>query len=113
MYGASVSDSFVSCMSRTSGAARSSHHSIFSSRAFIELTFHVAMRMALRGLAAGLAAAQVGDRHPIHAGAVAAVLLERLAELRQRRPGRVRVGGREHERAVRVLGDADDAGDVD
>ena len=49
MSGASASESFVSCISRTSGAARSSHHSIFSSRAFIELTFHVAMRIGRSG----------------------------------------------------------------
>ena len=43
--GASASVSLVSCMSRTSGLARSSHHVIFSSLAFSELTFQVAIRM--------------------------------------------------------------------
>src|SRR5439155_17410203 len=34
-------------MKSTSGLARSSHHVTFSSRAFSELTFHVAMRMPI------------------------------------------------------------------
>src|SRR5687767_6325986 len=43
--GISSSASLVSCMSRTSGFARSSHHVTFSSRAFSELTFQVAIRI--------------------------------------------------------------------
>src|SRR3954447_15626134 len=84
--GASGSASFVSCISRTSGAARSSHQSTFSWRAFSELTFQVAMRIGTvrcsgwRG-APGSAAAEVGakvrDAHAVgwDAGGVV-VLLE-------------------------------------
>src|SRR5438309_1237994 len=43
--GASGSASLVSCISSTSGLARSSHHVTFSRRAFSELTFQVAMRI--------------------------------------------------------------------
>jgi hypothetical protein len=46
--GTSVSDTFVSCIRSTSGWARSSHYVTFSRRAFNELTFRVAMRMAFR-----------------------------------------------------------------
>src|SRR5439155_17253332 len=42
--GASESASLVSCMSSTSGFARSSHHRTLSRRAFRELTFQVAIR---------------------------------------------------------------------
>src|SRR2546427_2359199 len=42
--GASGSASLVSCMSSTSGRARSSHQVTFSRRAFSELTFQVAIR---------------------------------------------------------------------
>ena len=64
--------------------------------------------------APGGAGSEVVDRqrvgfHP--AGRV--VLLERERQRRERLAGRGRVGGREHQRAVGVLGDADDAGDVD
>src|SRR5207244_6664772 len=41
--GASGSASLVSCISSTSGRARSSHHVTFSRRAFSELTFQVAI----------------------------------------------------------------------
>ena len=81
MSGASASESFVSCISRTSGAARSSHHSIFSSRAFMELTFQVAIRMSMVARsAARLAAAHARDRHRVELGVLAAVLLERELE---------------------------------
>src|SRR5262249_49253211 len=43
----------------------------------------------------------------------ATVLLERLPELRERSPSPIRIGCRQHQGAVRVLGDPDDAGDVD
>ena len=46
--GASASASFVSCISRTSGCARSSHHVTLSSRAFSEFTFQVAIRICGR-----------------------------------------------------------------
>src|SRR5207245_4135724 len=45
--GASASESFVSCISRTSGFARPSHQTTFSSRAFSELTFQVAIRIVV------------------------------------------------------------------
>jgi hypothetical protein len=41
------------------------------------------------------------------------VLLEREAKALKRGPRRGGIGRREHERAVSVLGNADDAGDVD
>src|SRR3954451_889542 len=43
--GTSLSASFVSCISITSGRARSSHQDTLSRRALSELTFQVAMRM--------------------------------------------------------------------
>jgi len=46
LTGASASPSLVSCIRSTSGFARSSHHMTFSRRAFSELTFQVAIRMA-------------------------------------------------------------------
>src|SRR5215210_7261564 len=70
MTGASASVSFVSWTIRTSGAARSSHHSIFSSRAFRELTFHVAIRIAASvppaALAGEIERGGVGDGHHGH-----------------------------------------------
>src|SRR5919198_2292675 len=45
IVGTSLSASFVSCISRMSGWARSSHHSTLSRRAFNELTFQVAIRI--------------------------------------------------------------------
>src|SRR6266550_4089144 len=69
MTGASASVSFVSWISSTSGAARSSHHSTFSSRAFSELTFQVAMCIAVGG--SEVPAANAGERqvgHGAHGG---------------------------------------------
>src|SRR6266496_2638956 len=45
--GAAASVSFVSCMRSTSGRARSSHQRTLSRRAFSELTFQVAILIAL------------------------------------------------------------------
>ncbi len=52
----------------------------------------------------------VGGIGPSAAGGI--VLLERERQARERLAGERRVRGREHERAVGVLGHADDAGDV-
>src|SRR5665811_1780152 len=49
---AAASASFVSCISRTSGARWASHSSTRSMRALRELTFQVAMRIRASGLPA-------------------------------------------------------------
>src|SRR5437868_6956808 len=103
-------------MSRTSGAARSSHQSTLSWRALSELTFQVAIRtLRPRSMpeSGESPAAEVGDREPIRLDLEAlGVLLERQGELLEGLPRRVRVGRRQHERAVGVLRHADDPRDV-
>src|SRR6185369_6311935 len=104
MTGASGSASFVSCMSRTSGDARSSHQSTFSWRAFRELTFQVAMRTARAGSATEHVRAEVRDAHPV--GRLAhgfVVLLERQAEGCEGLARGLRVRRRQHEGAIGVL----------
>ena len=93
MTGASASVSLVSCMSRMSGAARSSQLSTASWRALSELTFQVAMRIGARdrsvppaALAVEVEGRGVGDGHDGH------------------RPGLDRVGHDE----IHVVGDRAD-----
>src|SRR5215208_2403131 len=104
--GASPSASFVSCIRRMSGFARSSHQSTFSWRALSELTFQVAIRTVGSGrsvvaLGVGSAAEHVGpqvaDAHPF--GSVADGLVVLLVRQLQGREGLARLHGvrrREH-----------------
>ena len=65
--GAASAASFVYCMTRTSGFARSSHHESLPSRAFNEFTFHVAMRIELEDYDVRRENVQRVSRGPVHA----------------------------------------------
>src|SRR5258706_13362329 len=90
MTGASASVSFVSWMSRTSGAARASHCSTFSWRALSELTFQVAIRIGSSllqpptALAVEIERGGVGDRHDGHRPCLDRVRDDEIHVLRDR-----------------------------
>src|SRR5687767_6615437 len=79
---ASSSESLVSCRSKTSGAARSSHQVTLPSRALSEFTFHVAIR--IRPLGLRLQAALTSERGDVPSGALGRREVGGLHELEQR-----------------------------
>src|SRR5438128_1579198 len=97
--------SFVSCINRTSGFARSSHHTTFSSRAFNELTFQVAMRIVLgpRWIVYRVPQIDRDEIRPVSAREPAAVGRPVVDQRRGRHPRYSAVAGRGSQGRARAL----------